>query len=109
LKRLGRFIQFSSYIHIVGGGDMQLFPFAGMFAQLECLREVIAGPPYLAESRVVAAHCKVAHGKIRVKLDGTLMVRQGGGGAFLVTGLRAKAVRFQSFQRRRGGLRQRNI
>ena len=65
--------------------------------------------PSLAEIEVVAAHCPVAHGKIRIKLDGTLMVRQGCGGAFLITGLSAKAVRFQSFERRRGGLFERNI
>ena len=61
-------------------------------------------PPELAKIVVVLAHCPVAHGKIRIKLDGTLMVRQGCGRAFLVKGLSAKAVRFQSFERRRGGL-----
>ena len=45
LIRLGRFIQFSGYIPIVVGGDRQLFPLAGMFPQLECLGEVLAGPP----------------------------------------------------------------
>jgi hypothetical protein len=45
LIRLGRFIQFPSYIRIVVGGDRQLFPFAGMFPQLECLGVVVAGPP----------------------------------------------------------------
>ena len=45
LKRLGCFIQFSSDTRIVLGGDHQLLPFAGMFPQLECLGEVIAGPP----------------------------------------------------------------
>ena len=45
LIRLGRFIQFSGYIRIVVGGDRQLFPFAGMFPQLECFGVVLAGPP----------------------------------------------------------------
>ena len=45
LIRLGRFIQFSGYILIVGGGDRQLFPLAGMFPQLKCLGEVLAGSP----------------------------------------------------------------
>ncbi len=45
LIRLGRFIQFSSYILIVASGDLQLFPLAGVFPQLECLGEVLAGPP----------------------------------------------------------------
>jgi hypothetical protein len=45
-----------------------------------------------------------ARRKIGIKLDGTLMVRQGCGGAFLVTSFFAKAKRFQCFQRRRGGL-----
>jgi hypothetical protein len=99
LIRLRGFIQFSGYIQVVVGGDLQLFSLAGMFPQLECLGVVLAGPPYLAESLVVAAHCRVAHGKIRIKLDGSLMIRQGCGVAFLVTGLSAKAVCFQSFQR----------
>src|SRR5271156_1154478 len=77
LKGLGRFIQFSSYIRIVVGCDLQLFPLAGMLPQLECFGVVLAGPLRLAENEVVIAHCPVAHGKIRVKLDGTLMVRQG--------------------------------
>ena len=67
---------------IVVGGDHQPFPLAGMFPQLECLGEVLAGPPQLAETVVVVAHCPVAHGKIRIKLDGTLIVRQGCGGPF---------------------------
>ena len=45
LIRLGRFIQFPGYIRVVVGGDRQLFPLAGMFPQLECLGEVLAGPP----------------------------------------------------------------
>ena len=104
LIRLGRFIQFSGCTRIVAGSDIQLFPFAGMFPQLKRLGLVIAGPPWLAKTGVVVAHSRVAHGKIRVKLDGTLIVRQGRGRAFLVAGLSAKAERFQSFERRRGGL-----
>ena len=45
LIHLGRFIQFPGYNKIVGDGDAQLFPFAGMFPQLECFGEVLAGPP----------------------------------------------------------------
>jgi hypothetical protein len=37
------------------------------------------------------------------------MVRQGCSGAFLILRLIAKAVRFQSFERRRGGLCERHI
>ena len=52
----------------------------------------------------------VAHGKIRIKLDGALIVRQGCGGAPLSRGaFAAKAERFQGFERRRGGLFERNI
>jgi hypothetical protein len=46
LMRLGRFTQFASYILVVVGRDLPLFPFADMFPQLECLGEVLAGPRY---------------------------------------------------------------
>src|SRR5208282_4407369 len=96
LKCLGRLIQLPSYVHIVGSADRQLFPLAGMFPQLECLGEVLAAPLYLAEAGVVHANLVVAHGEIRIKLDGTLIVRQGrSNGAFLVVGLVSKAERFQ--------------
>ncbi len=42
---LDRFIQFPGYIRIVVGGDTELFPLTGMFPQLKCLAEVLAGPP----------------------------------------------------------------
>src|SRR6266566_3953370 len=45
LKRLCRFVQFSSDTPIIRRGDEQLFPFAGAFAQLECLGIVPAGSP----------------------------------------------------------------
>jgi hypothetical protein len=53
-----------------------------MFPHLKRL-EVLAGPPYLAEIEVVVAKCLVALGKVRVKLDGSLIVGQGCGMAFL--------------------------
>jgi len=105
----GRFVQFPGYIQVVVSCDRQLFPFAGMFPQQERLSVVLAGPPYLAESEVVDAHRVVAHGKIRIKLDGALMVRRGCDGAFFAVGLLSKAVRFQSFERGCGGLFERNV
>src|ERR1019366_4811494 len=78
---LGCFIQLSGYGVIVVGGDLQFFPFAGMFPQLECLGVVLAGSPWFVETEVVVAYCPIAHSKIRIKLDGTLMVRQACGGA----------------------------
>jgi len=44
LIRPGRFIQFPIHSPIVDTGDPQFFPFAGMFSQLECLGDVLAGP-----------------------------------------------------------------
>src|ERR1700691_2177829 len=106
---LSRFIQFSGYIRIVIRSDRQLFPLAGMFPQLECLGEVLAGSPKSAETEVVPAYRPVAHGKIGIELDRTLMERQGCGGAFLMPILCTKAIRLQSFQRRGSGLCERNI
>ncbi len=63
----------------------------------------------MVETEIVPSHFQVAHGKIRIKFDGTLIVRQGCDVAFLVVDLSAKAVRFQSFERRRGSLFERNI
>src|ERR1700752_1180518 len=51
----------------------------------------------------------VAQGKIRIKLNSTLMVRQGCGVAFLVNRLYAQGVRLQSFERGSRGLFERNI
>src|SRR5208282_5602854 len=42
LISLGRFLQLASYKLVVGGGDRQLFPLAGMFSQLKCLRVILA-------------------------------------------------------------------
>src|SRR5271155_3477120 len=109
LKRLRRFIQFSGYIRVVGGGDIELFPLAGMFPQVKCFGEVLAAPPSPPERGVAVAQGEEARCKIRVKLDGTLEVRQGRGGASFVLSLLSKAQRFQSFERRRGGLCERNI
>src|SRR5580704_1887257 len=67
-----------------------------MFAQLVRPREILAGPLYFGETGVATAHSPVSHGKIRIKLDGTLMVRQRCGGAFLTIRLDTKAVCFQS-------------
>src|ERR1700691_3836872 len=67
--------------------------------QLECLGEVLAGRPELGESRVVAAHCLVAHGKIRIKFDSTLIVMQRYGSAFLAFCLSTEAERLQCFER----------
>ena len=53
---LGGLVQFAGYILVVDGGDAQLFPFAGMLPQLECLGEVLAGSPCLAETAVGATH-----------------------------------------------------
>ena len=80
-----------------------------MLAQLKCLCEILAGPPEFAESGVVDAQRPVGHGKIRIKRNGALIVRQGCGGAFVVGRPSAKAERSQSFERRRSGLFQRNI
>src|SRR6202043_3082664 len=68
-----------------------------------------AGSLELAETGVVHAQRVVAHGKIRIELDGMMIERQSRGGAFLVEGFSAEAERFQSFERRRGGLREWNI
>jgi len=71
-----------------------------MSPPLECFGHVFARSPALArEIRIVNSHCRVAHGKIWIKSDGTLMVRQGCGGAFLVKSPSAKAVCLQSFER----------
>ena len=50
LSYLGCLIQFSRYIRIVGDGDLQLFPIAGVFPQLERLAEILSGPGFLGES-----------------------------------------------------------
>ena len=78
-----RFIQFSGHALIVVGGDLQPFLFAGVFPQLECPAEVLAGPREVTGIEVLVAQCVVGIGKIRIKLDGALKVRQGRGGAFL--------------------------
>ncbi len=106
---LDRLIQSAGYMPIVVSSDRQTFPFTGMLPQLKSPGEVLAASLRLAKTVVVVAHCPVAHGKIRIKLYGTLMVRQGRGSAFLVVRSQAKAVRLQSFQRRCGGLFERNI
>src|ERR1019366_10711438 len=82
LIRLGRFAQLSPDIELVVRGQRELFPLAGMIAQLESLGEVLTGPPRLGETEVFPAHCQVAHGKIRIELDGALVVRQSSAGAF---------------------------
>jgi hypothetical protein len=46
---LCRFVQFPGYVRIVVSSDVQLFPFGGMLAQLKCLGEVFAAPPYLTK------------------------------------------------------------
>ena len=69
---LERFVQFPGYEPIVAGGDRQPFPFTGMIPQLERLGVVLAGPPLFTESNVDVAHSPVAHGEIRIKLDGPL-------------------------------------
>src|SRR5579871_451149 len=107
--RLYSFLQFPGYQLIVVGRDRQLFRLAGMFAQLKCLAQVLLGTAQFGKTEVVVAYFVVTHGKVRIKLDGALRVRQGGGSALLVISLSAKAVRFQRFERRGGGLIERNI
>ena len=109
LKRLGRFIEFPGNNGIEVGGDRQLLAFTSMFPHPELFGEILAGPPNFVETGVVAAHCAVAHGEIRIKLDGTLVVRQGGGGSFLSVSLHALAICLQRFERRRGDLFERCI
>ena len=79
---LGCLVQFSGDIQIVVGGHRQLLPFAGMVAQLECLGQIFARPPGSAETEVLPAHRQVAHGKIRIKFNGALIVRQAAAGPF---------------------------
>jgi len=55
--------------------DRQPFPFAGMLPQLKCLGVVLARSLQLAESEVGAAHRCIRRRKIRIKLDGALVVR----------------------------------
>ena len=88
---------------------MGLRPFAGAFAQLECLGIVPAGSPDLNEIGVLIAHCPIAHGKIRVELDAALMVRQGCAGTFLAQSFLTKAVGLKRLKRGRCGLFERNI
>jgi hypothetical protein len=80
-----------------------------MVPQLKRFGEVLAGPSCLIEAGVVQAHRQVTQGKVWIQFDGPLSVGQGSGGAFLVKLLLAKAVRFQRFEGRRRGLRQRYI
>src|ERR1700741_1867304 len=47
LKRLGGLVQFSGYLRVVVGGEVQLFHLAGMLPQLECFGQVLAGPRHL--------------------------------------------------------------
>src|SRR6266436_5447386 len=92
------FFQFPGYTSIVVGGDRQLFPLAGMFAQLECLGVILACPLCLRKIAVADPHCPIPPCKIRIKLDGTLIVWQGCRDAFLVSHLYGKAECFQSFE-----------
>src|SRR5208282_6842444 len=80
-----------------------------MLPQLKGLSKILAGPPYLTESEVVAAHGQVAQGKIRIKLKGSLIVRQSGGHAFFAKSLPAETELLQRFERRRGGFCQRDV
>jgi len=67
-----------------------------MFSQLECLGDVLAGPHVFAERVVVAAHYVIARGKIRIKLDGMLKVRQGRGSAFSLKALLPRLYAFRA-------------
>src|SRR5208282_2472914 len=77
------FVQFPAYTLVVISRNGQLFPFAGMLAQLECLGVIFAGASSLTHAVVIVAHIHIANGKVRVEFDGVLMVRQGGGCTFL--------------------------
>src|SRR5271154_2412803 len=76
-----------------------------MSPQLERLGEVLVGLARLAEISILVRDSQISPGKIRIKLDRTLKVRQGGGRGLPLMGL-ADGVSFQSFQRVRGGWRQ---
>src|SRR5437667_2175218 len=104
LQRLSCLVQLPCDTQIVKRGNDQLFPFTGVLAQLECFGEIFICPSDLTQTGVVAAHCEIAHCKIWVELDGTLMVGQGCCGVFLATDLFPKTVRLQSFERGRCGL-----
>src|SRR5580693_362400 len=52
---LGGFIQFSSYVLVVVGGDRQPFALAGVFSQFKSFGEILARPPNLTEAEVVVA------------------------------------------------------
>src|SRR5215469_15830332 len=106
---LCRSIQLARYALIIESSDPQPFTLAGMLSQLECLGEIFAGAFQLTHGEVIAAHCCIAQGKIRVDFDGMLMVGQSIGCTLLAMRLLSKAVRLQGFKRRGGGLFQRSI
>src|SRR5256885_15010804 len=83
LISLFRFLQFPGHDLVIGSRNGQLFPLAGVLAQLKRLVEVLAGPPELTKAEIVGADRLVPAGKIRIKLDGALVMREGCGGAFL--------------------------
>jgi hypothetical protein len=80
-----------------------------VLAQLERLGIVLGGATELTQGEVVVAHCSISHGKIRVEFKGALVVKKSCYGALFPAGLYAQAVRLQGFERRSGGLFQRNI
>src|SRR5271155_589460 len=76
-----------------------------MSPQLERFGDVLVGSARLTEIGVLVCHCQISPGKIRIKLDRTLKVRQGGGRGLPLTG-NTDGVSLQSFQRGRGGWEQ---
>src|SRR5580658_10259781 len=102
-------VYFPSYIRVVRGGYVLLFALVGMLAQLECFGEVLTGSPQLLKAKVICPHCPIAHGKVRVQLDRTLVKRQRGCFPFFAKGLHTEAVRFQCFERGCRSLGQRDI
>src|SRR5208337_3256943 len=92
LTRLRRFVQFPGNVNVILSGNQQPFARAGVLSQLECLGDIFATAPRLAEASIIPAHLTVRHGKIRIEIYGALLIRQISARPFLPESLLARGV-----------------
>ncbi len=109
LIRLYGFIQLPADAQIIIGADVEFFTLAGMVTQLECLGGILRSASQFAHAIVIVGDTQISHGEVWIKLDGALIVRQSRGGPLTASNLVPHAVCFQGFERRGGGLGQRDV
>src|SRR5438552_11221890 len=62
---------------VVVGLDIELFPFAGALAPIECLLCVLESEPVFAHVAVGLSHGGVGHGEVGIELNGVFEKGQG--------------------------------